>query len=573
MYHKSLFPDIPTFPEQNVHNLLFNRPEQQSWPDYTLYVDALIGQRRSYREFLDRVRDGGTALGAPVEQGGLGLNPGGKEIVAILSENCLDYMTLLHSCFAMTVPFTMFSSYATVSELKYSVSLTKATRLFVSKSLLPLALSTGFPDERIYLFEGHINGRTSFDEMIRQVRNNHIPRQSIRHAERDTLAYLILSSGTSGPPKAVMISHGNILNTLMQAAVIAPEIAKVQPPATWNGPDGRQTIFSVLPLHHAFGLHLTAVRIFLQPTTIVLLSKWDPDVYLDSIPKPVFRITSIFLIPSLVHQLLQHPRLKTTDFSTVQTVMCGAAYLPQQLASEFVKHFPTVERVNEGYGMSEATISVSATPTLGLFGGRAKIVPGSAGMLLPGFEACVVREDGSLADENEPGELYLRSGSVALGYWNDEKATKETFVNGWLRTGDRFRIDKDEVLYFEDRTKDTLKVSGMQVSPVEIENTLLAHPDKLIIDASVAGVSGGRISDEKIPRAWVVLSSAGAILGETQTIEKLDAWVRENLSKYKWLRGGIVIVDKIPKSESGKVLRRILVQAYEEQRKATRSKL
>lgn len=131
----------------------------------------------------------------------------------------------------------------------------------------------------------------------------------------------------------------------------------------------------------------------------------------------------------------------------------------------------------------------------------------------------------------------------------------------------------------------------MQVSPVEIEDTLLVHPDKLIIDASVAGVSGGRTLDERIPRAWVVLSPEGHKLGASATIEKLDAWVRESLSKYKWLRGGIEVVDmvrcqihfkaftcscgdrQIPKSPTGKVLRRQLVEKYEQGQKAIKAKL
>jgi acyl-CoA synthetase (AMP-forming)/AMP-acid ligase II len=223
--------------------------------------------------------------------------------------------------------------------------------------------------------------------------------------------------------------------------------------------------------------------------------------------------------------------------------------------------------------MSESTISIANKPVPGVLDGRAKNKQGSTGVLLPGIEVKVVREDGNLAAVNEPGELHVRSGCVALGYRNNPKATKETFVDGWLRTGDRIRIDEDGVLFFEDRAKDTLKVSGLQVSPVEIENTLLVHPDKLIIDASVAGVSGGRTLDERIPRAWVVLSPEGHKLGASATMAKLDAWVRESLSKYKWLRGGIEVVDIIPKSPTGKVLRRQLVEKYESEQKAIKAKL
>ncbi|KAH7915464.1 hypothetical protein BJ138DRAFT_1176554 [Hygrophoropsis aurantiaca] len=571
MYHKSLFPDIPDFPEQNVHHLLFNRPEQESWADYTLLVDATSGYRRSFREFLERVRDGGTALGTAVEQGGLSIRPENEEIIGILSENCLDYITLVHSCLMLTVPFTLFSSYSTPYEFKHAVTLSQATRIFVSESLLPLALTSGLPNDRIYLLEGNVKGRLNFDDLICRVRKTGIPRIPIQEAKRDTLAYLIFSSGTSGLPKAVMISHGNLNNSLLQVVVASTEAAKIQEPPKWNGPDGNQVLFNVLPIHHAYGLHITSFRMFFSPVTIILLPKWDADLYLDVIPK--YRVTSIYLVPSLVHQIVHHPRFPAADFSTVQVVQCGAAYLPAQLADQFRSRIPGIERVGEGYGMSECTLSISMKPPPGLLNGKGKNIPGSAGILMPGVEARVLREDGSLAAVNEAGELYVRAGCVALGYWNNAQATKETFIGGWLRTGDRIRINQDGVLFFEDRAKDTLKVSGMQVSPVEIENTLLAHPDRLIQDVSVVGVSGGRTSDERVPRAWIVLSPGGRAIGPKETVARLDGWVRETLSKYKWLRGGITVVDAIPKSPTGKVLRRLLLEEYEKEVKVTKSKL
>ncbi|KAG1849896.1 hypothetical protein DFJ58DRAFT_794277 [Suillus subalutaceus] len=547
MYHKSMFPDLPVVPEANVHHLLFNRPDQQAWPDYTLYVNATTGKRWSFRQFVERVRDGATALGADIEQGGLGISLAKGEIVGILSENSLDYIALLHSLLAIAVPFAMISGYSTPFEFKHAVSLSQATRIFVSPSLLPLALTSGLPDDRVYLLEGHVEGHLSYEDLVNRARRNRIPRLPVQHATRDTLAYLVFSSGTSGLPKAVMISHGNLTNSLLQVKVVTEEVNKFQKPPVWNGPNGMQVLFNVLPIHHTYGLHISCFRVFFSPLTVVLLPKWDVNAFLNAIPK--YRATTLYLVPSLVHQLVHRPEFQAADFSTVQVVHCGAAYLPVSLSEALLSRFAGLERIGEGYGMSESTISIANKPIPGVLDGRAKNKPGSTGVLLPGIEVKVVREDGTLAAVNEPGELHVRSGCVALGYRNNPKATEETFVNGWLRTGDRIRIDEDG---------DTLKVSGLQVSPVEIENTLLVHPDKLIIDASVAGVSGGRTLDERIPRAWVVLSPEGHKLGASSTMAKLDVWVRESLSKYKWLRGGIEVVDMIPKSPTGKVLRRQL---------------
>jgi acyl-CoA synthetase (AMP-forming)/AMP-acid ligase II len=253
---------------------------------------------------------------------------------------------------------------------------------------------------------------------------------------------------------------------------------------------------------------------------------------------------------------------------SIKTIGSGGAYLPPQLADHVCARFPDIPRIADGYGLTEF-MAIAMKPIPGMLDGRAKYKPGSVGILVPGVEARIVRPDRSLAGPNEPGELLVRGGPAALGYKGNDKATRETFVDGWVRTGDQMRIDEDGVLFFEDRTKDTLKISGMQVSPAEIENTMLAQPDKLISDVSVAGVSGGRTSDERIPRAWIVLSPAGAVLGEKEVVTRLEAWVQERLSRYKWLRGGIGIVEAIPKLPTGKVLRRTLIDGYEKEVKAS----
>ncbi|KAG2362831.1 hypothetical protein BDR07DRAFT_1283625 [Suillus spraguei] len=558
MYYKSLFPDVPKVPESNVHHLVFNRPDQREWPDYTLFVNVTTGQRRSFREFVERVRDGATVLGADVTQGGLGLRPENGDLVGILSENCLDYVALMHSLLVITVPFALFSSYSTPYEFKHANSLAQATRIFASPSLLELALTSGLPADRIYILEGVNKGYTSYDQLISSVRKNSIPRLPVRHATKDTLAYLIYSSGTSGPPKAVMTSHGNITATMLSAMVNGVEAAKIQAPPVWNTPDGLQVSFNVLPLYHSIGLYTTSFLNFFSRSTIVMLPKWDIDVFFDSIPK--YHITTIALVPSLLHQLVHHPRFKTIDMKSVKTIGCGGAYLPPHLADQLRARLTDVPRVAEGASATYRTMGVAMKPIHGMLDGRAKNKPGSAGILVPGVEARVIRPDGSLAGPNEPGELLIRGGAMSLGYKGNEKATREMFVDGWLRTGDRMRFDEDE---------DTLKISGMQVSPVEIENVILAQPDKLITDVSVGGVSGGRTSDERIPRAWIVLSPAGAALGENEVVARLNAWVQERLSRYKWLRGGIGIMEAIPKTPTGKVLRRVLVEAYEKEVKAS----
>ncbi|KAL0947846.1 hypothetical protein HGRIS_013907 [Hohenbuehelia grisea] len=549
VYTKSFYKDPPAAPDTNFYNILFNREDQKSWPDYTLHIDARTGRRRTYRQYLERVRDGATVLRAGVSDGGLGLaGEEHGEIVGIMSENSMDYIVLITSLITAAIPFAPIPSYSKPFELRHALKLSKVTQLFVHArflpSVLPIAKEVGLSTQRIYILGGRINGRQSFADMIDNVRHNNIPRIPVQPAKKDTLAYLVFSSGTTGLPKAVMISHGNLITSMLQSIVVGIEMKSVYTPPPIPTPEGIPISLAFLPFHHSYGLHAFIFKGFLAPTTFVFMDQWNIDRALEAVSK--YRITNLLLVPSVVHQLVNHPGTKKADLSSVIHVMSGAAYLPPELSSKMTSLTKRNIPVTEGFGMSECTISAMLKPFPGTLGGRGKLVEGSSGILLPGLEARIVREDGSETEYNEAGELWLRGANVAMGYWDNAQATAETFLtDGWLRTGDHFRVTEDGYFFFADRAKDTLKVSGSQVSPVEIENVLLAHPDKLIMDVSVAGVSGGRTSDEKVPRAWVVLSPAGKKVGAANVVKALVAWHEENLSKFKWLRGGIEIVPEV----------------------------
>ncbi|KAK7444312.1 hypothetical protein VKT23_015324 [Stygiomarasmius scandens] len=577
----SPFPSPPEPQHINVHHLFFNRPDQAQWPDYTFMIDATTDQRLYYKQFKEDVMDAITALGSPAVKAGLDITAE-EEIVGIMSENSFDYVTLVHALLALTTPFALISAYGTRFELLHAFKLSKVTRLFVQPKYLASALSVakevGLSPKKIHIMGGHVKGYQSLSGLIQRVRKIKAPRLSARSATKNTLAYLVFSSGTSGLPKAVMITHGNMFYAFQQVAVIGQATLEVIKPVQPPTPESISITLAFLPLHHSYGLHAYCFRSFFAPSTYVLLSKWNVDLALKVIPK--YRITNIPLIPSVIHQLVNHPRIAQADLSSIMHIGSGAAYLPPELAAQLAKLTPETATISEGYGMSECTIAALTQLLPGMLGGLGKTIPGTAGVLFPGMQAKIVRDSDPSqgvvdCDFDEIGELWLKGENVSPGYWNNEKASKDTFTSdGWLKTGDRFRVNREGYFFFADRSKDTLKVSGIQVSPVEIENVLLAHPGKLITDVTVAGVSGhGRTSDEKVPRAWIVLSDAGKKKGATQTVKELNEWQKENLSKYKWLRGGIEVVKEIPKSPTGKVLRRILVEKYEKKGKKARSKL
>ncbi|KAJ3863633.1 amp dependent CoA ligase [Lentinula novae-zelandiae] len=581
MYLKSFFPDPQPVQDMNAHDFFFGRPEQSQWPEYNIHIDIETDRKRTFKEVEERIKNAYMAFGSSLKDGGMEFSSGGQEsgeVVGIMSENSSDYMVLVHALIANTTPFALISAYSTRFELLHAFKLSKLTRLFVQPKHLHHALSVareiGLPSHNIYVIGGRVQGHQSLSGMIERARKSKIARFRAKPVTKNTLAYLVFSSGTSGLPKAVMITHGNLLYSLFQIITRTQISALILPPLN-NIP----VCLAFLPMHHTYGLHVYCFQSLLAPSTIAIMPKWDINAALKAIPK--YRVTNLPLIPSLVHQLLNHPRISSVDLSSIATVSSGAAYLPPPFAAKLKGLTPKESLVAEGYGMSECTISaltqlIVGTP-LSSPEGQPRLAPaGSTGILIPGMQARLVREDGSEAEYNEVGELWLKGANVSPGYWGNEQATRETFVDGWLRTGDRFSVNNDGcflyVVSFLETFGDTLKVSGIQVSPVEIENVLLAHPEKFITDVTVAGVFGhGRTDDEKVPRAWVVLSAAGRkkdreskAKGEQGVVDALDEWQKENLSKYKWTRGGIEIVKEIPKSPTGKVLRRILVDRYEQ---------
>ncbi|KAJ7063853.1 hypothetical protein C8F01DRAFT_1129568 [Mycena amicta] len=560
MFHQSQFAPLPPIPDVNVYTLMFGRPDQAEWPDFTLQIDDKTGRKRSFKDAPKTIALAATALD------GLGLRTDSEEIIGLIGNNSFEYFDITLGLLSLTVPFALISSYSTPRELVHALKLTKATRLFVDASLLANVLAAiehpdiHLPADKIYILTGPAaGGRTSFAGLLQTVVKNNTPLVAVRPATKDTLAYLIMSSGTSGLPKAVMISHGNLFASAMQAMIVGQAVEPFSPP---RKPTDHVITIATLPMFHTYGLHVYILRATLLPVTFVFLEKWDPVQYMRYIAK--YKVTHLTLVPSTIHQLVNHPDLLTTDVSSVVFVNSGAAYLPPALSDKLLGILPKDTDLHQGYGLSEGTLSATTRVPVGLFNNPGT-PHGSQGMLLPGLSArLVLADDTTDAAINEPGELWLRGPTISLGYWNNPAANEATFVDGWLRTGDQFRVDDKGFFFFADRAKDTLKISGIQVSPKEIEDVLLAHPAKLITDVSVAGVSGlGRTQDEKVPRAWIVLSEAGKRLGVDGSVKELGRWHEEQLSRYKWLRGGFEVVETIPKTPTGKTLRRTLQEEYE----------
>ncbi|CCL98279.1 uncharacterized protein FIBRA_00273 [Fibroporia radiculosa] len=538
MIFKPLFPEVLPLADQNVHDFLFNKPARTPDVDYPIHIDALTGVRRTRSEFIDRVRDGATALVAPLSSGGFEIGP--NEHVGILSYNCLDYLALMHSLLVVTIPFALLSAYSTTPyEIAHAAKSAKVTRIFVEPSLLQVALQAaqeaGIPEERIHILNGIVKGRKSYAEAIDEVERCGVPRTPVKPADRNTFAYAVFSSGTTGAPKVVMLTHGNVCFSLVQGEMIAKE----EPPLP-----KAMVILAPLPMSHTYGLGLIAFRGFRSPTSLIIFPKWDLELVLEVVPK--FRVNGLYLRPSQLHELVHCKNLKKEHFVSVMVIGCGSAYLPPKLALTVQQAIRPGLPVVQGFGMSEiASIALRMLPP-SAFGGRVPPDFNAVGLLVAGLEARIILADGSEGGVNEPGELWLRGANISPGYFGDEAATREAFAEGgWFKTGDHFRIDQHGRFYFVDRAKEIFKVADFQVSPTELEDVLRAQPDGLITDVAVAGVpvcSNGVDANEHIPRAWIVLSEKGKQRGGDAVMKLLDEWVRQKLTQYKWVTGGYEVV-------------------------------
>jgi len=271
---------------------------------------------------------------------------------------------------------------------------------------------------------------------------------------------------------------------------------------------------------------------------------------LDSIVK--YRAANLFVVPPMIVLLCKHPGVKDYDLSCVRNIMVGAAPMSGELTKQLVSIIPTTNFF-QGYGLTETATTVTAGPL-----SQKVSTLGSAGHLVPGVSVRILKSDGTYGGFGEQGELVVKSPSNALCYSNNKEATRETFIDGWVRTGDKAYVDERSEVFIVDRLKEIMKVRGFQVAPAELEGHLL--DSKYVSDVCVVGVPD-EYSGE-LPFAFIVPSSEAAKLIEKGEAAHVKAAIAKHVSdvkvSYKHLAGGIHFVDAVPKNPSGKLLRRLL---------------
>lgn len=360
---------------------------------------------------------------------------------------------------------------------------------------------------------------------------------------RQQAAYLCYSSGTSGPPKGVMISHWNIIANVIQMTLYE---------STFRSKGHSDVILGVLPQSHIYSIVLTTHVPVFRADTVVTMRKFELTSFVRAIKK--YQMTLLYVAPPILVTLIKQGALAkdTRDFDlpSVRRIFCGAAPLSEELSSQIRKRYPGV-LLGQGYGMTESATVISSHPK--------DVYDGSSGCIVPGMDIRIVDSDGNdVTGPNKRGELLAKGPNITLGYYKNKKATQETFGGGWLRTGDEVEIrlhpqTKDPHLFIVDRVKELIKVSGFQVAPAELEGHLLGHP--FVSDCAVIPVPDDRSGE--VPKAFVVLRK-DVTLDHATVEQNLKDWVAQHKSKHKHLRGGVTFIPKVPKSPTGKILRRFL---------------
>ncbi|KZT30745.1 amp dependent CoA ligase [Neolentinus lepideus HHB14362 ss-1] len=523
------------------------RPDGVPW-----LIEDTTGRRVGSEEIRARVF--GLANGLHTE-----FNIGEDDVVCLYSPNHIDYPVAIWAAHRLGAIISPANPSYTADELEHQISLIKAKLLIVHPDSLQTAItaasSAGIPSDRIVLFDdGSETHRRTIQRLIDDglAKPPRFVERRLKPGEAKTkLAFLSFSSGTTGRPKAVAIPHYAPIANVIQMAMHHKVNVDYAPYEKRRFRPG-DTAILVLPMYHIYGLVVNLHLMLFSAVTLVVVSRFNFENMLKSIVK--YRIAHLFLVPPQVVLLCKHPVTKKYDLSHVRFCMAGAAPITKELTEELIKVLPNAD-VGQGYGMTETSTVVAMFPAEQRIG-----VLGSAGQLIPGVVARVVKEDGSLAKPGELGELVVKSPSNALGYFNNVEATKESFIDGWVRTGDEVTIDENAELFVLDRLKEIMKVRGFQVAPAELEGLLLAHPD--VADVCVVGIPDDYSGE--VPLAFVVphVRAMERVKDDPSEAERIKASIAKHVAdrkvNYKHLSGGVEFIDSIPKNPSGKLLRRVL---------------
>ncbi|KAI9897802.1 hypothetical protein N3K66_007658 [Trichothecium roseum] len=542
---RSPFADVE-IPNKDLWTHLLDNPKREYPDNHTLFIDGESGRSYTYND----VRDLSTQFGQ-----GLIHNFAWQkgDVLAFFTLNSIDTPVVnlgLHWAAGVASPanptYTVEELARQLKDAGAKALVTQTPFLDASRRAAKLA---GLPEDRIILLGEGRDSRFQYWRDITAEKAWFKPKKPSIDPSKD-LAYLVYSSGTTGLPKGVMLYHSNIVANTVQTYRFDPR------GLTWDA----DVQLGVLPFFHIYGLSVVINVSLLTGTKCVIMPRWDLEKACALIER--HRITIAYVAPPIVLALSKSPLIDKYDLRSLKWVNSGAAPCSRELTDAVWSRLKV--GVKQGYGLSE-TSPTTHTQTSDEW----SRFHGSVGKMVTNMTAMIVDPDGKEVPEGEAGELLVKGPNVFPGYWNRPDLQKDTFTeDGWFKTGDVGYVDKHGNFFITDRIKELIKYKGFQVAPAELEAKLIGRQD--IDDVCVIGVWDDKEHTE-VPRAYVVTKPG--VKGSEDLAKEIADWVAASVAHPKKLRGGVRFIDSIPKSASGKILRRVLKDQLKKDEAAVKAKL
>jgi acyl-CoA synthetase (AMP-forming)/AMP-acid ligase II len=519
MIFRSPFPDVE-IPEVSLTEFVFERAAEHA--ERPALIDGVSGRVLTYAQLAGAVRAAAAGLARR------GFRQG--DVLALLSPNLPEYVVAFHAVATLGGVVTPVNPMYTVEELAKQLGDSGAKWLVTVPPLLERAreASEGKGLRELFVF-GEAEGATPFAALLEGGAGD-LPKVEIDTAE--DLVVLPYSSGTTGVCKGVMLTHRNLVANLAQFR--------------GTGHDWRdETLVCVLPLFHIYGLSVIMNHGLRCGSTLVTLPRFDFEQLLRVMQD--YRVSLAHLVPPIVLALSKSPLVDAYDLSALRTVFSGAAPLGAEQSRECSERLGCT--IIQGYGMTEASPVTHLTTW-------EHNRPGSVGLCVPNMECKLVSvETGEEVGAGERGEIHVRGPQVMKGYLGRPEATAQTVdADGWLHTGDVAYADGEGFFYIVDRAKELIKYKAFQVAPAELEALLLTHGS--VADAAVIPSPDDEAGE--VPKAFVVVKE-----GHGLTEAEVLGFVAAHVAPYKKVRR-VEFIAQIPKSPSGKILRRLLVERERE---------
>ncbi|KAI5357708.1 Putative AMP-dependent synthetase/ligase, AMP-binding, AMP-binding enzyme domain, ANL [Septoria linicola] len=554
-------------PPMDLLTLLFESEHSAALDDTVLHFEANDPENKITKSQLSILTQN-IAHGLRHKYG-IGKDGPNNDTVTVISHGQILVPALLYGIIAAGGVYSAASPSSTVSELARQVKIGKSNLIVCGAEHRDVAAKAakecGLPAQNVLLLDS-TKGAWRFDSLEGNV--NALSKSKLKWRQifdpvklKASLIVILWSSGTTGLPKGVKLSHTNLVAETYLTSLSGREwAAKEMEKGTFEPKE--LTTLAHLPISHIAGLFGYLIGPIYAGATVIWMRKYRWDELLKHLKH--YQVTSFYTVPSIWLRISKSPEI-TDHLSNLEAAATGAAPMDsvlQQASNSRITDSAGKQKqtfIGQTWGLSETTGAVTAIPK-----GEVDL-SGCIGYILPTVELRMVDEDFRDVEPGQEGEILIRSPLVTNGYYDNPEATKAAFHGDWFCSGD-IGILRDGKFYVVDRKKELLKYKGLQVAPAEIENLLFTHPQ--IREAAVVGVPAPDDPTTDWPRAYVVAVDQSKVREE-----EVKDYVKARLAPYKQLRGGVVFIDEIPKNAIGKFLRRDLRERAKKELHAQRAKL